>query len=643
MLILKDVSKDYYIGKECISILKDINLTIKQGEFVAIVGPSGCGKTTLLNLISGMDNVTAGAIEFAGKRIEKNRDKQWSVWRKCKVGYIFQNFNLIEFMTAIQNVELVLQANGVRKADRRKKARALLNMVGLSKRERHLPAQLSGGQKQRVAIARALANNPQILLADEPTGAVDSVVSQEIMDLLRSLNRNNNVTIIMVTHDEKLANQADRKITMLDGKIVSDEHYNNQEKAIQVMESKEGKALPFTEFAIAFKNMATKKKRTLLTSIGTSIGIAGVLLVCGIGSGAKGCIMNELNTIVNMQIVDVSETDVKMNQNVQEQLLADDRILDIYPNNRPEVFCQFGNMVGSGLVHSIGPLENSRGYWEDRLIYGTVPSQDNSLEAIITLTMAEKLVGEEDVQTILNQEIDMAFLAASETQLSKMATRKVKIVGISGKAFLGVTDIVNVPYLLAEQVVGESLQNERYKSNAYCVTVEDEDNAIAVKDKLNELGFRASIDIEALGSIGIIIDIVTGVIMLLAGISLIVSGIMIALVTYMGVTERIREIGILRAIGLSAKNVKRIFLVEGSVVGFGAGIIGVLLSMIVGNLVNDIIKMSFTEVTLTLYQVNVQQIIFCILFGTFIGLLCAYSPARKASKMEPVRALGYVQ
>ena len=643
MLTLRNVSKDYYIDKERISILKDINLSIGQGEFVVIVGPSGCGKTTLLNLISGMDSVSAGTIEFNGERIEKNKDKQWSVWRKCKVGYIFQNFNLIDFMTARQNVELVLQVNGVHKAQRHKIARELLNKVGLGERIRHLPAQLSGGQKQRVAIARALANNPYILLADEPTGAMDSVVSQETMDLLKTLNRNEHVTIIMVTHDEKLANQADRKIKMLDGKIVSDEHYKEQREEAKVIDGGGRKSLPFTEFAIAFKNMATKKKRTLLTSLGTSIGIAGVLLVCGIGSGAKGRIMDELNTVVNMQVVDVSETDVKLTKSMQEQLLQDDRILDIYPNNRPEVFCQFDNMVGSGLVHSIGPLEHSKEYWEDRLAYGTVPSGDNSLEAIITLTMAEKLVGEENVQTILNQEIDMAFLAGSETQLSGMAMRKVKIVGISGKAFLGVTDIVNIPYLLAEQVVKESLQDDNYQSSAYCVTVKEDANAAAVKDMLNGLGLKASIDIEAMGSIGVMVDLVTAVIMLLAGISLIVSGIMIALVTYMGVTERIKEIGILRAVGFSAKNVKRIFLTEGGVVGFLAGMIGVLFATIAGNMVNTIVKISFTEVAFTLYQVNIEQIIFCILFSTFIGLFCAYSPARKASKMEPVKALGYVQ
>lgn len=643
MLSLKNVSKDYYIGKERIPILKGIDLTIEQGEFVSIVGPSGCGKTTLLNLISGMDKVSGGNIEFQGKCIEKNKDKQWSNWRKSQVGYIFQNFNLIEFMTALQNIEIVLQANGVSKTKRRERAKELLEKVGLSERGRHLPSQLSGGQKQRVAIARALANQPAILLADEPTGAVDSTISQEIMDILSNLNKNEKVTILMVTHDEMLADRTDRKIRMLDGEIISDEKKNEAMAEFLKAEKPERNPLPFTALSIAFKNMLTKKKRTLLTSLGTAIGIAGVLLVFGIGSGAKERIMDEFDTIVNMQVVDVSETDIKMDEGIQEQLLKDERILDIYPNYVPQVYCQFGDMVGAGLVHSIGPLENSKTYWEERLLYGRVPSNDHSVEAIITLTMAEKLVGEGRAESILGQKIDMAFLAGSQSQLSEMALREVEIVGISGKAFLGVTDVVNIPWQLAEQVVRESLQDESYRSGAYGVTVKDVEAAADVKNKLNELGLEASSDIEELGSIGIVLDLVIAVIMLLAGISLVVSGIMIALVSYMGVTERIREIGILRAVGFSAKNIKHIFLTEGGVVGLLAGVIGVLFSTMAGGLINRLVNLFFKEVAFTLYQVSAGQIIFCIFFSISIGLLCTYSPARKASKMEPVKALGYVQ
>lgn len=643
MLILRDMSKNYQLGKETIPVLKDLNLTINQGEFISIMGPSGCGKTTLLNLLSGMDQVSGGTIEFHQKRIDRNNDKQWSAWRKSTIGYIFQNFNLIEFLTAKQNIELVLQLNGVRKKDRSKKTQDLLEMVGLGDRGKHLPAQLSGGQKQRVAIARALANHPQMLLADEPTGSMDSVASREIIELLRKINRENNLTIIMVTHDERIANQTQRKITMLDGRIISDESLNTIKGSVHKQESKEGKSFFFSELLIAFRNMATKKKRTLLTSIGTSIGIAGVLLVCGIGSGAKERIMEELNTVVNMQIVDVVETDVSIDQKLQDQLLLDKDILDIYPNNRPEVYCQYGEKVGSGLVHPIGPIANAKEYWKERLIYGTIPENDNSMEAVITLTMAEKLIGGDDVQSILGKEIDMAFLATSKTQLSVMVIRKVKIVGISGTAFLGVTDIVNIPYLIAEQVVKESLGDETYRPNAYCVTVVNERRVKAVKDMLNRLGLKASIDIEAMGSIGIVVDLVTAVIMLLAGISLVVSGIMIALVTYMGVTERTREIGILRAIGFSAHNIKSIFLIEGGTVGLLAGVIGIICSTLLGVLINQIVLVSFSEIAFTLYKVSIQQVMFCVLFSTLIGIICAYSPSRRASKMKPISALGYAQ
>ena len=643
MLSLKNVSKDYYIGKERIPILKGIDLTIKQGEFLSIVGPSGCGKTTLLNLISGMDKVSGGTIEFSGKSIEKNKDKQWSNWRKSQVGYIFQNFNLIEFMTATQNIEIVLQSNGVSKTKRRERAKELLEKVGLRDRGRHLPSQLSGGQKQRVAIARALANQPAIILADEPTGAVDSATAREIMDLLRTLNQSEDVTILMVTHDEILADRTDRKIRMLDGEIISDEKKNEGRMEFLKPEKMERNPLPFTAFSIALKNILTKKKRTLLTSLGTAIGIAGVLLVFGIGSGTKERIMAEFDTIVNMQVVDVRETDVKLDEDMHKQLIEDERILDIYPNYVPEVFCQFEDMVGAGLVHSIGPLENSKTYWQERLIYGRVPSNDRSAEAIITLTMAEKLVGEGRAESILGQKLDMAFLAGSQSRLSEMAVREVEIVGISGKAFLGVTDVVNIPWQVAEEVVRESLQDESYRSSAYGVTVKDTEDAADVKDKLNELGLEASTDIEELGTIGIVLDLVIAVIMPLAGISLVVSGIMIALVSYMGVTERIREIGILRAVGFSAKNIKRIFLTEGGVLGLLAGVIGVIFSAMTGGLINKLVKLFFEEIAFTLYQVSTGQIIFCILFSISIGLLCTYSPARKAAKMEPVKALGYVQ
>ena len=222
MITLSHVCKNYKIGKEEVKVLKDINLTVERGEFIAVTGPSGCGKTSLLNLISGMDRVSQGEIQFYGQRLDNLKDKELAKWRRSHIGYIFQQFNLIEFMTAQRNVEIVLQLNGVEKSLRKKKSIELLEMVGLKGREKHRPSQLSGGQKQRVAIARALAGNPDILLADEPTGAMDSNSATEILALLKQINKERNVTVIMVTHDNVLAEQADRKICMLDGKIVQD-------------------------------------------------------------------------------------------------------------------------------------------------------------------------------------------------------------------------------------------------------------------------------------------------------------------------------------------------------------------------------------------------------------------------------------
>lgn len=185
MLELKHISQNYKFGNGKIEVLKDITLSIEQGEFVAIVGPSGCGKTTLLNLIAGMDRVSGGEVLYCGKALNHFKDKGWTAWRRCCVGYIFQQFNLLEYMTAQQNVELVLRLNGISENERHEKSKKLLELVGLKGRERHLPSQLSGGQKQRVAIARAMANNPDILLADEPTGAMDSQTAGEILELLK--------------------------------------------------------------------------------------------------------------------------------------------------------------------------------------------------------------------------------------------------------------------------------------------------------------------------------------------------------------------------------------------------------------------------------------------------------------------------
>lgn len=446
----------------------------------------------------------------------------------------------------------------------------------------------------------------------------------------------------MVTHDETMAAQAGRKISMLDGRIIQDVFLRKMQNGGKEKVRVDKKPVTRQFFLyMACKNLFIKKKRTFLTSLATAIGIAGVLLAFGIGFGTKERIIREVRSVVNSQVVDVVETDTKIDAAMIEKILECKNVLNVYPNNRPEVMCCYHDKVCEGLVRVIGPVEQPISYWEENLEYGVLPSGNDSNEAVITITLAEKLTGE-DVESLLGEEVEMVFVAAAEDSIPIQIQRKITIVGILGKSFFGVESI-NVPYVLAEEVTRESLQDENYSCEKYCVTVKDEKSAEAVKDMLCEMGMNASLDEDALGTIGTVIDMAIGIIMLIAGISLIVAGIMIALVTYIGVVERTREIGILRAIGFSAKNILEVFLTEGALIGLLAGIIGVAIASGLGSIVNLVVENMYAETAFQIYSVSAKHILLCLSFSMLIGLFCSYSPAKKAAKMEPIKALGYVQ
>ncbi len=208
------------MGDEIIKALDDVSLEIKKGEFISIVGPSGSGKTTLANIIGGLDKPNDGQIEVDGVELSKSRDKKLSAYRNKTIGFVFQNFNLQSTYTALENVMVPLIFSKIKPAERRKLAIDALSSVGLQDRAKHKPTQLSGGQRQRVCIARALVNQPSIIIADEPTGNLDSKKSVEIIDLLKNLNKKKSITILIITHDLNVANQADRTLKMLDGKVL---------------------------------------------------------------------------------------------------------------------------------------------------------------------------------------------------------------------------------------------------------------------------------------------------------------------------------------------------------------------------------------------------------------------------------------
>ena len=240
---VKDLYKIYRMGDTKVHALDGVNFQIHRGEFCAITGPSGSGKSTLLNMLAGLEHPTKGEIVIAGKHIEKLNEKQLVAFRRARVGFIFQSYNLIATMNAMENVALPLSFRGIPKADRLKQAKKYLQLVGLEKHMKHMPNQMSGGQQQRVGIARALASNPQIIFADEPTGNLDSKTTMEVLRLMQQIVKEQNQTLVMVTHDNNLATYADRIFKIIDGKIVHIEE-NHREVDLVALEEAYNMGLP---------------------------------------------------------------------------------------------------------------------------------------------------------------------------------------------------------------------------------------------------------------------------------------------------------------------------------------------------------------------------------------------------------------
>lgn len=316
MLRLENIIKDYKVADTYVHALKGINLAFRKNEFVSILGPSGCGKTTMLNIIGGLDKYTSGDLFINGKSTKDFKDKDWDIYRNHRIGFIFQSYNLIPHQTILGNVELALTIAGLTKEERIERAKKAIDRVGLEGQYSKHPNQLSGGQCQRVAIARALVNEPEILLADEPTGALDTQTSIQIMELIKEISKEK--LVIMVTHNPDLAKQySTRIVRLLDGELVTDSNpytleEEQQETAHEVMETvqkKEKAKMSFwTAFKLSLRNLFTKKARTALICIAGSIGIIGVSSVLAVSSGVQGYITSMQDDMLSGNPVQISET-----------------------------------------------------------------------------------------------------------------------------------------------------------------------------------------------------------------------------------------------------------------------------------------------------------------------------------------------
>lgn len=388
MLELVNIKKDYKAGSGTVTALKNINLKFEKNEFVSILGPSGCGKTTLLNIIGGLDSYTEGDLIINGISTKEYKDKDWDAYRNRSIGFVFQSYNLIPHLTVLGNVELALTLCGLSPKERKEASLKALDRVGLSEQINKKPNQLSGGQMQRVAIARALVNNPDIILADEPTGALDSETSKQVMELLKEVSKER--LVIMVTHNDTLADKySSRIIRLLDGEIISSENIINKEKDLVTSKTKKGKSKQnnlsveddavkrqddnaadataeksqentdkkkvfsglfkrknnesrtsmsfFTAIALSFKNLLTKKGRTFMTGFAGSIGIIGIALVLSLSNGLS-------QYIGNIQTESLSQSPIQITKNaykIDDIMAMQNGIeveLDAYPDNSDRIY-----------------------------------------------------------------------------------------------------------------------------------------------------------------------------------------------------------------------------------------------------------------------------------------------------------------
>ena len=348
MLKLKDIKKDYLSGDNTVHALKGISLEFRKSEFVSILGQSGCGKTTLLNIIGGLDRYTSGDLIINGKSTKDFKDKDWDSYRNYSIGFVFQNYNLISHQTVLSNVELALTLDGVKKEERRKRAIKALEEVGLKDQINKKPNQLSGGQMQRVAIARALVNNPDIILADEPTGALDTETSVQVMEILKEISKDR--LIIMVTHNPELAEKySSRIIKVLDGRVINDSNPYDSKK-----EEKENKAEKtrkpsmsfFTALSLSLNNLMTKKGRTILTAFAGSIGIIGIALIMSLSSGVQNYINKvEEDTLSSYPITITKET-VELNEMMESLMVEAQEDAQKLDKNAEKIYSRniMGNM-----------------------------------------------------------------------------------------------------------------------------------------------------------------------------------------------------------------------------------------------------------------------------------------------------------
>ena len=635
LIEIEKLNKYFGTGENQAHILKDINLSIDQGDFVAIIGASGSGKSTLMNIIGCLDTASSGVCRIDGKETIAMNADELSNLRQRKFGFIFQRYNLLAALNANENVALPAVYAGMPSRERKARADALLDKLGLKEKTQNRPNQLSGGQQQRVSIARALMNGGEIILADEPTGALDSKSGETVLEILQDLHREGH-TIIMVTHDPNIAATASRVIEIKDGRIIKDERqqpYQHQQK----LTKGEYRAPRFWDQLVESFKMATSaimahKLRALLTMLGIVIGIASVISVVALGRGTQQQVLSNINslgtntmTIMNGTGFGDRRANLTKNLTVSDaELLNKQGFVDsTTPSSNLSATVIYGNTNVTGSVNGVGEQYlNVKGM---KMVSGRFFNASEVKEA------AQVVVIDANTQK------DLGIIAPVEGKVILVDKKPLKIIGLAEESNnMHQTSLkLWTPYTtLMQRISGEK------HIDSLTVKVKDEvESQTAEKSVISLLSAKhGKKDFFIMNSdtikqtITSTTNTLTLLISSIALISLVVGGIGVMNIMLVSVTERTKEIGVRMAIGAKQRNILQQFLIEAILICLLGGVIGILLAGTIITLFNTL-GSNFKML------LSLESVVLAVFFSTLIGVVFGYMPAKNASKLNPIVAL----